>query len=164
LVLSVFVFLALSTRGRCQSKLAPTGWSAIEGLKKGSWVMVDRVLASGEYEERLPCRMVRVDADSLVCSPRGGHGTRLVYPAERVASVYLCKTRVSPNFVKMILYGGAGWVAGGIITDEKWDYPLAMLGAVGGGLYGLASNRPEQKQILIYRRAPSESVNHATSP
>jgi hypothetical protein len=120
--------------------------------------VVDRVRAPGEYEERLPCKVVRVDGESLVCTPRGGgRGTRLVYPAVQVASVYLCKTHLSPNIVKMILYGGAGWVLGGVISDDAWDYPLATLGAISGGLLGLASNWPELRQTLLYKRVPDEA-------
>jgi hypothetical protein len=161
---SLFLFLALSTIVQCQPTPAPTGWSAVERLKKDSMVVVDRVLAPGEYEERLPCRVVQVDADSLVCAPQGARGTRIVHPAGQVAAVYLCKTHLSPNFVKMILFGGAGWAFGGIITDDRWNYPLATIDAIGGVLYGLVSNKPREKLVLIYQRAPGESVSPAVSP
>jgi hypothetical protein len=163
-VLCVFLLLALSSRVQCQSTPAPTGWNAVERLRKGTRLVVGRTLTPGEYEERQPCKVVRVDTASLVCTPLGGRGSRLVYPARQVASVYVCKAHISPNILKMIVYGGAGWLAGGIITDENWDYPLATIGAIGGGLSGLFSNPPEQRQVLIYKRASDEPGTPTVSP
>ncbi len=161
---SLFLFLGFSTIVQCQPTPAPTGWTTVERLKKGTLVVVDRVLAPGEYEERIPCKVVRVDADSLLCTPLSGRHARLVYPARQVGAVYLWKTHLSPNFVKMVLYGGAGWMFGGIITDDRWNYPLATIGAIGGGLCGLVSNKPREKLVLICQRVPGESVSPAVSP
>jgi hypothetical protein len=138
-------------------------WDAVKALKPGTKVVVEQLLTPGDYRDQTPCWVMRVDEESLTCSPVGKRRQRIVYPARQVLTVYQVRMRVTAGgWVRTVLYAGAGFLVGCAITDENDDYELGAVGAVAGALAG-AERGARPKFTVVYRRM-EPSAGEAVSP
>jgi hypothetical protein len=141
----------------------PSDWGAVERLKPGTKVVVVQLLTLGDYHDQTPCWVMRVDEESLTCSPVGKRRQRIVHPARQVLTVYQIRMRVTAGgWVRTVLYAGAGFLVGCAITDENADYPLGALGAADGALYGMMRGAKPKFTVVYQRMEPS--AGGAVSP
>jgi hypothetical protein len=136
----------------------------VKVLKPGTKVVVfEQLFTPGDYHDQTPCWVMRVDEESLTCSPVGQRRQRIVYPARQVLTVYQVRMRVTAGgWVRAVLYAGGLFLVGCAVTDDAADYPLGAMGAVAGASVGIGRGlRP--KFTVVYRRM-EPSAGGAVSP
>jgi len=127
-------------------------WAAVERLKPGTKVVVTEPFVAEAYPDQTPCQVIRIDHASLTCRPEGDRARRIVYPAERVLTVYQVKMRVTAgSWARLVLFPGFGFLMGCAVTDDRPDYPLGALAGAGGAALAAGHISRHPKFELIYR-------------
>jgi hypothetical protein len=144
--------------GSAAAQGPPPGWHAVQRLRRGTKITVERPLASGELDEQRSCKIVRVDAATLTCIPEGDQGQRVVYPARQIDSVYRIKRDVP--WVRLVLGAGLGFAIGGAVSDGRPNFPLAGVGAIAGAGYAVGTDTPKTKVVLVYPRMPEPATSN----
>jgi hypothetical protein len=111
----------------CAMPAQSQDWSKLARLKHGTLIQVHSVGAPLGVDDR--CRLDAVDPSTLSCIREGDGTTRLVYPADRVATVY----RVLPKGPT-----AAAWIAEvagvigllGIVTLNAELFTIGVVGEV----------------------------------
>ena len=132
-----------------------------EGLTSRDKVVVKVEFAPWDYRDETPCWVVRVDEESLTCSPVGKRRQRIVYPAR--AGVYGLSGQDAADGMELGAHRSScrgGFLIGCAITDDECDYPLGAMGAVAGGLLGAEHM---STMVFVYRRI-EPLADEAVSP
>ncbi len=135
------------------------GWGAVQQLKPGTKAVVVLQFAPWDYRKQTPCSVMRVDEESLSCSPVGKRRQRIVYSARQVFTVYQVRVTAG-GWVRTVLYAGAGFLVGCAVTDDKCDYPLGAMGAVAGGLLGAE----HMSTLVVVYRQTEAAAGETVSP
>ncbi len=151
--LVLFGTVLLPTMG-CAQSVADVQWAALSKLhagRHGTLLLVDPVHDPQGSMVEEQCRLVSVTPASLTCVTSAG-GRKLVFARNDIEAVSrVTSARIRP--LPVIVGGVAGGVLGGAVGDGKIDYPLAVLGALGGAaLGGSISLHGRSQPVLLYRR------------
>jgi hypothetical protein len=129
-------------------------WSKLARLKHGTLIQVHRVGAPLGIDDR--CRLDTVDPSTLSCIWEGDGITRIVYPADRIATVYRV---LSPAPSKADWIGLVAGVVGlvGLASGNAGLFLIGVVGEVAAfgawAAHGLtAIGQPSQKRLkVVYR-------------
>jgi hypothetical protein len=164
ILLLTLAAVAQGSSSDVQSAGAPIGWDAVQHLKPGTKIVVEQLYTRGDYRQQAPCKVIRVDGASLTCRPEDARQQRIIYPADRVLTVYRVHMRVTPGSrARVVLFAAAGFAMGCALTDGNPDYPLGAAVGAAGAAYGASKISKEPKFAVVYWRTEA-SASAAVSP